>query len=312
MVKKCKIKKALNSQAFFLWYYLNGDSMKNDFDQELKYNLYRDIKSIIHPTISKKNISDYRIILKEELLPIRVFYPKRVSNIEKVMLYIHGEGTITDCGGEYSNISSKLAVDYNHLIISLDYENYKDCPLLELYDNFYNTFNYIYQELLSNGIKNENITLIGDSTGASAIIALSSRFAENNIKITREILFYPLVSGEYFGKSTCSSFTANTKYAQELLTKISNYYISKIKYKKDLKNSNFFALLKKDFSAFPKTLIICGSTDPLIDEARKLANLLEEKAMLIDVPFATHGFLKNIDSETLAEYDSQVKLFLKQ
>lgn len=311
MVNKCKIEKANNFLASFLWYYLIGDIMKNDFDQELKYNLYRNIKSILHPTISKKNISDYKIILSEEVMPIRVFYPKKVSSLDKVMIYIHGEGSLTSCSGEYSNISSRIALDYNQLVISLDYENYKGLYLLDLYNLFYETFKYIYEELLENGISKEDITLIGDSTGASAITSLVNKMGEDNISVERLILFYPLLSGEYFGNSKYASITEITKYHHELIPKISRYYGVKIKYKKDLKDKNLFALLKKDFSDYPKTLIICGSTDPLIDEARAFAERLNEKASIIEVPFATHGFLKNTDFETIAEYDNQVKLFLK-
>lgn len=285
--------------------------MQNDFDQELKYNLYRNIKNILHPTISKKNISNYKIILTEELMPIRVFYPKKVSNLENIVIYIHGEGSLTDCSGEYSSISSRLALDYNQLVISLDYENYKDLNLLDLYTLFYKTFKYIYKELLENGITKENITLIGDSTGASTITSLINKMNEEGISIERQILFYPLLSGEYFGKSRFPSLTETTKYHHELIPKISSYYTLKTKYKKDLKNGDLFALLKKDFSAYPKTLIICGSTDPLIDENKHLAELLAEKATFIEVPFANHGFLKNDDIETIAEYDSQIKLFLK-
>lgn len=311
MVNKCKIKKANNFLAFFLCYYLIGDNMKNDFDQELKYNLFRNIKSILHPTISKKNISDYKIILTEEVTPIRVFYPKKVSNLDKIMIYIHGEGALTGCSGEYSNIASRLALDYNQLIISIDYENYKDLPLLDLYNLFYNSFKYIYSELIDNGIKKENITLIGDSTGASAITSIVNKMGKDNISVGRQILFYPLLSGEYFGKSKFSSISETTKYHHELIPRFSKFYLAKIKYKKDLKDENLFSLLKKDFSTYPKTLLICGSTDPLIDEARALATKLEEKSTLIEVPFATHGFLKNTDFETIAEYDNQIKLFLK-
>ncbi len=312
MANKCKIKKANKYLVFFLCYYKNGDSMKNDFDQELKYNLYRNIKNILHPTISKKNISDYKIILTEELMPIRVFYPQKVSNLENIMIYIHGEASLTNCSGEYANISSRLALEYNQLVISLDYENCKDLNILALYDKFYETFKYIYQELLTSGISKEKITLIGDSTGASAVTSFISKMSADGITIGRQVLFYPLLSGEYFGKSKFKSITETHNHNHELVPKISSYYILKTKYKKDLKNESLFALLKKNYLDYPKTLIICGTTDPLVDEARKLTELLEDKGLLIEVPFATHGFLKNTDVETVNEYQDTLKLFLNK
>lgn len=282
----------------------------NDFNNELKCNLYRNIKEILHPTISKRNISNYKIILNDDLLPLRIFYPKKVSNLEKIMIYIHGDETITDSFNTYSEISSKIALDYNQLIISIDYENSKKLKLLDLYNKFYDTFKYIYLELIKNGIKNKNITLIGDSTGANAILSFYNKTPKDNIKIKRQILFYPLLSGEYFGKSSYSSINESNSYNQSLLNKIEKYYISNIKYKKDLKNENLFALLKKDFSNYPNTLIICGNADILIDEARKFNELLEDKSSLIEIPFAFHGFLNNNDF--IVDYQYSLIEFLKK
>ncbi len=282
----------------------------NEFDQELKYNLYRNIKEILHPTISKKNISNYKIILNEELLPLRIFYPKKVSNIENIMIYIHGDGLITNCHGKYSNISARAALEYNQLVISFDYENYSNLKLLDLYSKFYETFKYIYNELLNNGIKKENITLVGDSTGTSAVNYIVNNMVKDNIEITKQILFYPLVSGEYFGKSQFSSLQEEKNNNKELLKKVAAYYTTKIKYKKNLKDENIFALLKKDFSSYPQTLIICGNGDIFLEEAKKLNELLNDKSNIVEVPFAFHGFLKNDDIDITKDYQNKIKEFL--
>ena len=282
----------------------------NDFDKELKYNLYRNVKEILHPTISKRNISNYKIIINEDLMPLRIFYPKRVSNIENIVIYIHGDAKITNCHGKYSNISADMALEYNQLVISFDYENYNDLKLLDLYSKFYETFKYIYLELLENGITEEKITLIGDSTGTNAVNYLLNNMVKDNIKISKQILFYPLVSGEYFGKSKFSSLQEEHITDKELLKKVSNYFSTKTKYKKDLKDENIFALLKKDFSNYPETLIICGNGDIFLEEAKKLSELLQEKSTLVEIPFAFHGFLKNNDVDMIKDFQNEIKEFL--
>ena len=80
----------------------------NEFDLEEKYKLFRSVKELLHPSISKRNISNYKIVIDEDLLLLRVFYPKKISNIHDVILYIPGEGSITECEGKYSDISSCL------------------------------------------------------------------------------------------------------------------------------------------------------------------------------------------------------------
>ena len=59
--------------------------INNEFDEEIKYKLFRTVNEILHPTISKKNISDYKIIMDDDILPVRVFYPKKVTSIDKVI-----------------------------------------------------------------------------------------------------------------------------------------------------------------------------------------------------------------------------------
>ena len=103
----------------------------NEFEKEEKYKLYRTVKEILHPTISKRNISNYKIMIKEELLPVRVFYPKKVSNLEKIMIYIHGESKITKCKEKYSEISQELAKELEQLVISIDYEEKEEINLMQ-------------------------------------------------------------------------------------------------------------------------------------------------------------------------------------
>ena len=59
--------------------------------------LYRNMKELLHPSISKKNVSNYIIVIDEDILPVRVFYPKKVSNLNRVIIFIHGNEEITEC-----------------------------------------------------------------------------------------------------------------------------------------------------------------------------------------------------------------------
>jgi len=277
----------------------------------LKCNLYRTIKEILHPTISKRNISNYKIIINDELLPLRIFYPTKVTNIENIMIYIKGVEEITSSSDEYRLILRKAAVDYNQLIISIVYEDYDNLYLLDLYEKIFETIKYIYNELINNGIKKRNITLAGDSIGASAVLSTVNHLLKEDIKIKKQILFYPLVSGEYFKKSILASIKDASPENQHLIKKIASFYERKTRYKKDLKNEELFALLKDDFTDYPKTLIICGNADFLIDEAKILKKRLEKKAILVEVPFEYHGFLKNNNLDTIRDYQIKIKKFLQ-
>ena len=169
--------------------------VQNEFDNEIIYKLFRTVTEILHPTISKKNISNYKIIIDEEILPVRIFYPKKVSNLDKAIIYIHGNGIITDCAEKYSDICKKIASKTDRLVIAIEYNEDKR-KYKEMYESIYNTVKYLYKELNRNTIENENICLMGDSTGAS-IIAGINYLNDNEISITKEILFYPVVTTDH-------------------------------------------------------------------------------------------------------------------
>ena len=70
---------------------MDRKNILDDFGTEDTYKLYRTVYEIIHPTISKRNISNYKIIIEENLVPLRIFYPKKISKLEKAIIYIPGK-----------------------------------------------------------------------------------------------------------------------------------------------------------------------------------------------------------------------------
>ena len=102
----------------FLCYIKDGDKMSNTFEKGEKYRLYKTVRELFHPTISKKNISDYKIIVNENLLPLRIFYPEKVTNMKNVIIYLPGDVKLTKCYEKYSEISNMFALRTNNLFSS--------------------------------------------------------------------------------------------------------------------------------------------------------------------------------------------------
>lgn len=266
------------------------------FDKEEKYKLYRNISELLHPSISKKNISNYKIIIDEDMYPIRVFYPKKVSNLEKIIIYIHGDPDITSSNGKYSQISEMISKYANQLVISIDYYE-KDLEFL--YKKIYKNVKKIYKELLKNNISPENITLVGDSTGGSIVLYLYKCFLKDNIEIKNIILFYPVLSGEYYGKTKYNSLKEKNVLDYRLIEKLGDYY-KPIKSKSNL--SQYFHL-KSRLSDYNKIDVVCGKADPLLDEIKEFSNRSKNIDIKI-IDFANHGFLKSNDKEIKKELKS--------
>ena len=272
---------------------------ENDKKEDEKYKLYKSVREILHPAISKKNIGNYKIILKEELLPIRIYYPKKVTNLEKIIIYVQGSKKVIK--DDYSKILSSLSKDLDRMVISIDYDD--EASIEEQIKSIYETFKYIYDGLNTNGLDTSQITLAGDSTGSTLILNFIDKMKKDKIEDVKLLLFYPaLVDNNKVDDISPIDY--------EIVNDIKKYYQDKI----GKNNLSIADLLNKKYSdndSFPNTLIICGNVDPLLGKIKEL----DEKIDSIDlklVSFASHNFLKSKDKEIIKEYKSILNDFFKE
>lgn len=300
-------------------YYLIGGIMsKNNydvFDKEQKYKLYRTVYDILHPTISKRNISDYKIVIDDEMASIRVFYPVKISDISNIMIFVHGDGNVTGCDGCYSDICKNLALNNNHLVIAIDYEEFGNLKFDDLYNHIYEMIKYLYLEFNKLGISNNDIVLSGDSTGANIVIYATKMLLEKDkINVNKEILFYPVISMEYFGKTKFESIEKYEQFNVDLINDL-KLYLKNMKAKRvDLKKAILYPLYCKEYDDFPKTLVFTGNNDCLKDEGYEYYKRLSNNRDLdsyVEVAFGTHGFLCGKDKEIMGEVNKQMKQFLE-
>ena len=265
-------------------------NVQDNFDNLIEYKLYRNVRDLIHPSISKRNISDYRIILNDVLLPVRVFYPKKVSNMQKVIIYIPGEGKVTDSYGKYTAISKDLALKTNRCLITVDYfENGIKYP--DTIDKIYELLLYLYQQLHEIGIADEDIVLLGDSFGGNLVNAINIKFIEDGYDYIKKcVLFYPMISMNY-EEDLYPSFEDNTKF--DLLTM--NTCKSFMKNYTNSEDSLVKVLNYDKLDKFPRFMVITGDIDPLRDEGKDFFDHLnKEDNVYCNLESNTHGFLKYI------------------
>lgn len=281
--------------------------MSNAFDKETKYKLFRSIREIINPAISKKNVSDYKIIFDEECLPLRVFYPKKIIDISKIIIFIHGNDTVTECTSKYAEICKKLALKTNHSVFAIDYKDLKG-NYKEMYQGIYDTIKYLYKELERNGIDINNITLAGDSTGCNIVTGINY-LNKKEIPIKQEILFYPVLSLEYSTKSY-ESMNRNEDYNIGLVERLDKYYHTIVN-DEDI-NDKLLRPLQVEDNNNPSTLILTGNVDSLKDEAREYYEKIGDKDnKYVELPFCSHGFLRRIDKDLEKDLFGVLNDFLK-
>lgn len=281
---------------------MDKKNIMDDFGTEDTYKLYRTVYEIIHPTISKRNISNYKIIIDEDLVPLRIFYPKKISKLEKAIIYIPGKSWIVSGIKNYTDVCLELVKELDTIVIALDYEledNYN-----KTVDTCYKTLKYLIEGLNRVGIEKDKITVMGDSTGASV---LANACSEKESIIPKQILLYPALNLTFEEKEKYPSLEQNNKLDLLTLSHLKTFAKNYINddYKSPLKNNNY--------KTWPTTLIITGDLDPVRDEGIELGKILKQenkKSKAINIKFATHGFLNNKDEETIEESMKEIKKFI--
>ena len=268
--------------------------IENEFDNDTKYKLFRSVREILHPTISKKNISDYKIMISDSNIPIRVFYPKKISEISKIIIFIHGNGKITSCHGDYSNICKDLSTSLDKLVIGVEYEE-DNKSFTEIIKDISLLIKDIYDGLEKNDISLDDIIVIGDSTGCAIIENLAS--SDFSKKMNKLILCYPILSKDMTDSKKYQSVLKNIEFNPNIINNVEEYFS-----KTDLIVDN------KKKSQVEK-LIIVGSVDSMIDGIKDYY-LNDNHAKIVEIPFASHGFLKRMDQELAEDFYKELNDFI--
>lgn len=280
----------------------------NNFEDEDRYNLFRSVGELIHPVISKRNISDYNIILEEYLYPVRVYYPKKVSNIKKVIIYIHGDSYITNCLGKYADICKEMAIETDCLVVAIDYLNESNMTYPEFYEKMYLNLTYLFTEFEDYGILFDNIYLMGDSTGGNICYAMNMMSIERgDFKINKNILFYPTLSLDY-GKDSKIDYLDNSENTI-LMNNLDSYFE---KFCNNEVNKYLSPFVEDNYEDFNNTLVFVAKTDIVKEECFKFYEGLNKhkKGKYVEFAFASHGFLNRMDKDVKKEVYKQILDFM--
>lgn len=286
----------------------------DNFDQNIKYKLYRSVYEIIHPTISKSNISSYKIIVSEEILPLRVFYPTKISDLDSVIIFVAGDGEVSGCRNKYSDICREISLKCNQLVIALDYFNIEN-KFPNVLNRCYDSIKYLIEVLNENGIVRGKITVMGDSTGANLVSAMMEMMQEKKEKLfDKSIILYPVLRGNYSNNTKYESIVKNEEFDLFLMDRVKKYMKGYVNNRRELSNPLVNILKHKNYSSFPDVLVVTGNLDPLRDEGREFADKLikyNPNSRYYNLNLAMHGFLKNDDKEIKRELYSVILDFLK-
>lgn len=278
----------------------------DNFCEIEKYKLYRTVHDLLHPTISKKNISNYKVVLDDKLLPVVVFYPDKMSNSKSIILYVVGDGEVNGCFGKYSDICKNLAKKTNSIVLAIDYFD-GTIKYPTVVNKITKVFKYLYEEFSNDGVDTSNIILMSDSVGCKIMGSVIVKLIDKKININKSIMFYPVVRDNYIDyKWNESLMSVNFN-----LDKNVNNYLCKY-FPKD-KEVNCDLLELAYYKGFPKSLIVTGDMDIFKDDGELFFNNLisnNEESKYFNIKFAAHGFLCSNDEEIMFETYKAINDFI--
>lgn len=279
----------------------------DNFGDAEKYKLFRTVYEILHPTISKKNISNYKVVLDEKLLPVLVFYPDKISNIENIIIYVPGDGKVNGSFGNYSDICKNMAVEANCVVVAIDYFQ-STIKYPTVVNKIYKLIKYLCNEFDKIGFDSNKITLMSDSVGCKILGSVTAKLINYNILINKEILFYPVVRDDYNEYNWNESIlNLNFNLDKRVNNYLKKYFPKDKEYNCDLLEMGYL----KDF---PRTLVVVGDMDIFKDDGILLGEILVknvEGSSYKSIEFASHGFLSSKDEEIKREAHNLVGEFIK-
>lgn len=268
-----------------------------DLDLKRTYKLQRQMANVAHPYIKPLyKMWDHKVSLPDHDIPVRIFLPPAQETVPKVLIFFHGGGWVIGNIDSYSTICSNMAGRTGHIVVSVDYRLAPEYRFPAAPEDCYTVTREVFMEsALLFGIKQEDITLIGDSAGGNlaAVVSLMAR-DRGEFLPSRQVLLYPSTGSDHSMKSPYPSVMKNgTDY---LLTakRINDFMELYINSKADLQNPYLAPVLSGDLSRQPETLIITAEYDPLRDEGEFYGKRLFEFGNQVEVyrmKDALHGFI---------------------
>ncbi|MBD42504.1 MAG: alpha/beta hydrolase [Euryarchaeota archaeon] len=252
---------------------------------KLLYNLFRPsakfVRYYVHPQswIGGLIFSSFGIKVKRDNfsgIPGAIFTPSKNVNTKSIIVYLHGGGYCFGSSLTTHKVGlTRLAKQTRLVCYSVDYRLAPEHQYPAALDDALIAWNHIVSQN-----PNCNIILAGDSAGGGLSLALMMYLRDNNKRLPDGlVLFSPWTD------LTCSGETYQTKakYDPMFTTNMpkdsaNNYVPEGVK-----KTDPYISPLYGSFTNLPRTLILVGENEILLDDSRLFAQKAKESGVDIEI-----------------------------
>ena len=234
---------------------------------------------------------DHVIDLGDDQITIREYIPNDFKAHDHSMLFFHGGGFSIGSIKTHDPVCKFLSKMLGWKIFSVEYRLAPEHRFPTPLEDCDQAMDWLIENADEFEIDVNKIAIGGDSAGGNLAACLCiKRIEEGKIEPERQILFYPAVDtgGDYESiKTFTDGYFLLTK---ELLEWFGNNYIDESDY------TNIYAapMNYEKLDLLPPALIITAGFDPLRDEGKAYAEVLQKNDVKVDYkeyPSLIHGFL---------------------
>lgn len=232
-------------------------------------------------------IEELDIPMGNHQIPIRIYRPKgKTDQKSSAIIYIHGGWFIAGGYETHDAVVRKLANKTGSVVIFIDYRLAPEHPFPAGLNDCLDAVQWVVENADSLEIDKEQIGIIGDSAGGGLSTAVSTQIGE---LFKFQVLIYPAVDNQLNTK-TWEIYENGPVLNKQGGIDAWNWYLPK----EEINNPLAVPILIKDFKNTPPTLIIMAEHDPLADDAKHLAENMENGRISIKSSFykdMVHGFM---------------------
>lgn len=217
----------------------------------------------------KEHISDSFTIANTTITEVT-----QKSSTTKLVLFVHGGAFISGPGQHHWDAVKEIVKKTNHTIWLCDYPKAPENKISEISKNI----DVVYQKALEKYDANQ-ITLLGDSVGATLIAALTQRLIQNNFDVPHKII---LISPVMDATMTNSDIVKIEK-TDPMLSKVGLVSAKRMCAEHDDLANPMISPIYGSFENFPHTVLFMGTIDITYPDQQLATQKLSEANVVIEV-----------------------------
>ncbi len=190
-----------------------------------------------------------------------------------VLLYIHGGGFTVGTAGDTAYITSRIAAETGMLVVSVNYRLAPEWPFPAGMDDILTVLAWLRAHAGEIGGDPDRILAGGDSAGGNLAAALPHRARDEGVRMPEgAILLCPITD---FNVETHASFERLAPLGIIYDTAFVGYVRGAYVVHRSLWSHPHVSPVLGDLGAYPRTLVVSGEVDPMIDDNRAFVAKLE-------------------------------------